>query len=129
LRRKANIDDETFVHVTTNEAGENINKFGFDPSYNPDEAGGFVTKLKYVKNVDNPNEFVNMIYKKSLQLGNVNKFEKGATLLKIDFEKAGTRDLLKYYNRTNAEGIPQWLYPEGSEVIPPNFIDIIKKVK
>jgi hypothetical protein len=107
------IDDEAFVHVTTNSAASNILEKGLDP-----QISGFVTKWKYVKNVVDPREFNGILYKQSLWGTTAGRFDNGATILQIE----GKAKFLS--PRTNwVNGVPQYKF---YDLIHPKNIKIIK---
>jgi len=96
------LSDETFVHITTEWGAGKILEGGLNP-----EISGYVTKWKYVKNIDDPKVFNTKIYKQSLWGEASSKFDEGAYILSINpIEKP------IYYspftNRVN--GFPQWLF-------------------
>jgi hypothetical protein len=110
------VTDDAFVHVTTKEGAQAILKSGLDPTYS-----GYVTKWKYVKDVNNPKLFNTKIYSQSLWKSKAGKFDKGAYILRIN-----PIENPEYYspftNRIN--GFPQWLFQ--GKIIEPNRIGLIK---
>jgi RHS repeat-associated protein len=110
------VADDAFVHVTTKEGAQAILRGGLDPTYS-----GYVTKWKYVKDVNNPKLFNTKIYSQSLWKSKVGKFDKGAYILEIN-----PIENPKYYSpfTNKVNGFPQWLFQ--GKIIEPNRIGLIK---
>ncbi|MFW9874324.1 MAG: RHS repeat-associated core domain-containing protein, partial [Candidatus Thorarchaeota archaeon] len=110
------IPDDAFVHVTTKQGAQDILKSGLDPNYS-----GYVTKWKYVKDVNNPKEFNTKIYSQSLWKKKTGKFDEGAYILEIN-PIENPKYFGPFTNRVN--GFPQWLFQ--GKIIDPNRIGLIK---
>jgi len=110
------LSDETFVHITTEWGAKAILEKGLDP-----RISGYVTKWKYVKNIDDPKLFNTKIYKQSLWTDTSSKFNEGAYILSIN-----PIENPKYFSPfTNiVNGFPQWLF--RGRPIDPSRIRLIR---
>ncbi|EPG66198.1 RHS repeat domain-containing protein [Leptospira wolffii] len=108
----ADISNEAFIHITTPKDALKILKLGLDPN-----RSGYVTKWKYIKDVQSPSEFNTKLYRKDLWPGKAGKFDDGATFLQIDSKP-------KFFSpRTNwIDGVPQYI---NEDLVPATKIKLV----
>jgi hypothetical protein len=111
---KCAIGPDDFVHVTDAAGAKSITTSGLNPEFS-----GYVTKWKYIENVDDARIFETKLYRQELWPSKIGKYDDGAIILKID----GPFNPLYKGPRTNwTNGVPQWEY---QQTVPTEYIQEI----